>query len=104
MRALLILALWALAGGAAAERVVIPDDSTEYRQERAPKGGTFLSMKAVTVKDQNQLRGRFGTAWAAAEVEEQAARTCRAAGMRLVYFQPGETDSQGRTDFAAVCR
>lgn len=89
---------------AAQDQIVIPDDSTEYRQERAPAGGTELTMKAVTVKDQNQLRGRFGSAWQAAEVQQRAAMTCDEAGMRMVYFKPGKTDPKGRTEFAAVCQ
>ena len=69
-----------------------------------PARDTTLEMRAVTVKDQNQIRGRFGDAWTATEVRERAAILCTEAGMRLVYFQPGNSDVNGRTEFAAVCQ
>ena len=73
-------------------------------QDGPPPGGTDLVMKAVTVKGQNQLRGRYGSAWEAGEVRDEAAKTCAENGMRLIYFKPGKSDSKGRTEFAAVCQ
>ncbi|SMX37872.1 hypothetical protein [Maliponia aquimaris] len=70
----------------------------------SPTDGTELQMRAVTVKDQNQLRGYFGDKWEPGEVRDKAAQVCAEAGMRLVYFQPGNTDSSRRTQFAAVCQ
>ena len=69
-----------------------------------PLDGTGLEMRAVTVRDQNQLRGRFGDKWQADEVRTRAAQVCEEAGMRLVYFQPGNTLSTGWTEFTAVCQ
>jgi hypothetical protein len=66
--------------------------------------GTELQMRAVTVKDQNQLRGLYGDKWTAEEVRMRAGTVCAEAGMRLVYFQPGNSDSRGRTQFVAVCQ
>lgn len=65
---------------------------------------TSLQMRTVTVKDQNQLRGRYGDAWTEDEVRSRAGQVCAGAGMRMVYFQSGNSDSQGRTEFAAVCQ
>lgn len=102
---LLLCTLLALAAPASAqERIILPDEEAPMPEHPMPRGGTALTMKAVTVEGQNQLRGRFGSAWAVAEVREQAGRTCDAAGMRMVYFAPGRTDAQGRTEFAAVCQ
>lgn len=73
-------------------------------QDGPPPGGTDLIMKAVTVQGQNQLRGRYGSAWEAGEVRTEAAKTCAENGMRMIYFKPGKTDRKGRTEFAAVCK
>ncbi|MBY6113371.1 hypothetical protein KUW09_04455 [Mameliella alba] len=88
----------------AQDQIVIPDEDTRFIQEAPTGGGTGLKMRAVTVKDQNQLRGSFGDKWQADEVRARAAQVCGEAGMRLVYFQPGERDSKGWTQFAAVCQ
>ncbi len=107
MRAL-ISVLFVIAAGPlwAQGQIIIPDDGSDALQA-APAGGgggTELTMKAVTVKGQSQLRGRFGDKWQADEVRQRAAMTCIEGGMQLVYFQPGNTDSKGRTEFAAVCQ
>ena len=70
----------------------------------SPTDGTELQMRAVTVKDQNQLRGYFGDKWEPGEVRDKAAQACAEGGMRLVYFQPRNTDSTRRTQFVAVCQ
>ncbi|BBU58268.1 MULTISPECIES: hypothetical protein [Mameliella] len=88
----------------AQDQIVIPDEDTRFIQEAPTGGGTGLTMRAVTVKDQNQLRGAFGDKWQPDEVRARAAQVCAEAGMRLVYFQPGNRDSKGRTQFAAVCQ
>ncbi|MGP6087172.1 hypothetical protein [Antarctobacter jejuensis] len=92
--------LWAQGQG----QIVIPDDGSDIVQQAPAGGGTGLTMRAVTVKDQSQLRGSFGDKWQPAEVRERAAITCAEAGMRLVYFQPESPDSRGQTKFAAVCQ
>jgi hypothetical protein len=69
-----------------------------------PARDTTLEMRGVTVKDQSQLRGLYGDAWSAEEVSERAAQVCSDAGMQMVYFQLGNSDSRGRTEFAVVCR
>lgn len=103
---LMALALAVLADGPAwaQGQIVIPDDGRGAVQEVPTGGGTELTMRAVTVKDQSQLRGFFGDKWEPGEVRERAAIACAEGGMRLVYFQPGNTDSRGRTQFAAVCQ
>ncbi|MBP0483783.1 hypothetical protein [Sagittula salina] len=90
-------------GGAVAQDIVLPADDPGIRQA-APQQGTDLVMKPYTVKDQNQLRGRYGAAWSEAEVRSRAAQTCAEHGMRLVYFKSETRDGKGRTEFAAVCR
>lgn len=103
-----LLSVWMLILAAvpvwAQGQIVIPDEDTRYIQQGPTGGGTELTMRAVTVKEQNQLRGRFGDKWDPAEVRQRAAAACAEAGMRLVYFQPGNSDSKGRTEFAAVCQ
>ncbi|WP_305969419.1 MULTISPECIES: hypothetical protein [unclassified Mameliella] len=88
----------------AQDQIVIPDEDTRFIQEAPTGGGTELTMRAVTVKDQNQLRGAFGDKWQPEEVRARAAQVCADSGMRLIYFQPGNRDSKGRREFAAVCQ
>lgn len=88
----------------AQNQIVIPDEDTRFVEEANTGVGTDLTMRAVTVKGQNQLRGAYGDKWQPGEVQTRAAQVCTEAGMRLVYFQPGNKDSRGRTKFAAVCQ
>lgn len=91
----------------AQDQIVLPDDGMDAPGQGGQPplaGGTEFVMKPVTVKDQNQLRGRYGAAWTDGEVKQRAAVTCAEAGMRLVYFKPDAPDSKGRKEFAAVCQ
>lgn len=85
-------------------QIVIPDDSTQFVQQQPAPGGTGMTMRRVEVQGQKQLRGRYGSAWTAQEVREEAVKACAEGGLRLVYFQPGKTDARGWTEFAAVCQ
>ncbi|WP_425073152.1 hypothetical protein [Sagittula sp. S175] len=99
----MILGMTLCAGAAWAQDIVLPADDPGYRQE-APQQGTDLVMKPYTVRDQNQLRGRFGTAWSEGEVKQRAAQTCAENGMQLIYFKSEAPDPKGRREFAAVCK
>jgi hypothetical protein len=87
----------------AQDQIVIPADEAPPTV-KVSKGDLELIMKAVTVQDQNQLRGRYGKGWSEGEVKQRAAITCAENAMRLIYFKPGAVDSKGRTEFAAVCQ
>lgn len=102
----LLLAGATLACAQSADQIVIPDDEGQMIEGGpAPlQGSTEFVMKPVTVKDQSQLRGRFGGAWAEGEIKQRAAITCGEAGMQLVYFKAEGADSKGRREFAAVCQ
>lgn len=73
-------------------------------QDGPPPGSTDMQMTSITVQGQNQLRGRYGTAWEPGEVREEAAKACAGGGLRLILFRPGKQDKQGRTEFVAVCQ
>ncbi|MFW2587940.1 hypothetical protein [Sagittula sp. SSi028] len=87
-------------------QIVIPDDGSQIVEGGpAPlQGSTEFIMKPITVEGQNQLRGRFGGAWAEGEIKQRAALTCGEAGMRLIYFKAETPDSKSRREFAAVCQ
>ena len=63
-----------------------------------------MTMRRVEVKNQKQLRGSYGSAWTPDEVRTEAAKACAEAGLRLVYFKPGQSNARGWTEFAAVCQ
>ncbi|ASP19148.1 hypothetical protein ANTHELSMS3_00428 [Antarctobacter heliothermus] len=100
---LLIFGLILAGPGAAQDQIVLPDDGTEVMQSR-PSGGTGMTMRRVEVQGQKQLRGRYGSAWTAQDVKEQAAKTCAEGGLRLIYFKPAEKAAGDWTEFAAVCQ
>ncbi|CUH75135.1 hypothetical protein [Tropicibacter naphthalenivorans] len=104
MRNVIIMCALLLGSAAQAQDIVVPGDDDGLVQGPPVVGGTELIMKPYTVRDQNQLRGRFGAAWTADEVKEKAAITCQQNGMRLIYFKPEGADAKGRTEFAAVCQ
>ncbi|WP_323769496.1 hypothetical protein [Antarctobacter sp.] len=101
---LLVFGLILAGPGAAQDQIVLPDDGAEVTQDGPPPGGTGMTMRRVEVQGQKQLRGRYGSAWTAQDVKEEAAKTCAEGGMRLVYFKPAEKASGDWTEFAAVCQ